>query len=158
MPDQELKPVREAYETAALLNGALALFIEAVVNKDGIKKADKERNVLAVAFGGLPETEGWYQVYPENAIHGGEIFRPITPEEAERLRADCGWDEVLHVDWSAIKAAKEGRPLALSSYYWLGYRRVFHVHDQPNKDALVVLAELVPKPVAATPVEDTLRS
>ena len=50
VPDQELKPVREAYETAALLNGALALFIEAVVNKDGIKKADKERNVLAVAL------------------------------------------------------------------------------------------------------------
>ena len=134
VPNQELKPVKYAYETARLLNGDLANIKETVMNKGELEKA-RRNYLLAVAGEGLPEVEGWYQVNRETAS-----IDSITPDVAAQLRNEGRWNAVLYVNQSAINAAREKRPVALDVSYY-GFRRYLDADDWPGDVARVALAK-----------------
>ncbi len=136
VPDQELRPVREAYGTAKSLHGELAGFIDTVMNRTELERAKKEVYLLAVAHNGLPEIAGWYQVYRETAR-----FNPMSDEDATGFMNEGRWDEVLYVNQNAVNAAKESRPLVLRVYYDCMGMVYLYADDWPGYVARVALVK-----------------
>ena len=110
VPEQPLSPVGNARETARALGGTLAAFDEAVGDVSALAKAKEGRYLLAVDSKGLPKEEGRYLIIRKN---GKVTFRSIKEKKADKIILEGRYNEVLYNNESALKAAKEGRPVAL---------------------------------------------
>lgn len=109
MPDQELKPVIDAYNTAKyVLRGELANFKETIMDGAELEKAKERGYPLAVDCKGMPRINGWYQVDRRTAT-----YESIFQIRAEELIRAGRWSEILRVNQSAVTAAYSSRPLTI---------------------------------------------
>ena len=116
------------------MGGELAGIRESFTNMVELKRALWRTNHVAVAPDGLPESSGWYKI-----DSGTASLNPIILAVAKQLTLDGRGDEVLHVNQSAVDAARGGcRPLTLGVGYWDSYW-YFFVDDCTHALALVAL-------------------
>jgi hypothetical protein len=144
VPEQSLKPVKDAYATVKSLGEGLRLgtFTETVadtqliINNRGRLLAVDPKDLLKNKKGEYQE--GYYQIIRIEEVIS---YKPISEKEADKLRHEEHWQDVLYVDSSAVKAANEKRPIALDVYD-LWDRRYLYASDWPNDVARVVVAKL----------------
>ncbi len=135
VPEQTPSPVKSARETARSLGGILATFDEAAADVGALAKAKEGKYLLAVDSTGMPKEEGWHLVIREN---GKITFKSIKEKEADKIISKGRYDEVLYVNESALKAAKEERPVALD--FVNGGRRYLGAVDWAGCGARVALS------------------
>ena len=139
--------LRDAYNTARELGGPLATFTETVFDLNALRHAADDNYALAVDPKGLPKKEGWYLVERTDEVE----YIPIRTDAEALLKRD-GLD-ILYVSNDAAKAAKEGRPVALSVIcddfdYWFLY-----AHGWPYDVARVALSSQSVPQANAVPTE-----
>ena len=113
MPEQSSKPVMDAYATAKSLRGTLATLKETIFDTQILTNAKEGRYLLAVDSKDLPTVPKWHKVIRDKNTNSVN-FESISEKEANSLINADRWNEVLYVNESAIKAAKEQRPVALA--------------------------------------------
>jgi hypothetical protein len=142
VPEQSLKPVKDAYATVKALGEDLRLgtFTETVCDTQLL--INNRGNLLAVDSKDLPKNkkgeyqEGWFQIIRAD----GEIsYKSISEKESKAFRTEEHWQDVLYVDSSAVKAANEKRPIALGVVGW--DRRCLLADGWPNDVARVALVK-----------------
>ncbi len=136
--------VKDARDTAISLGGTLAAFDEVVGDLKTIEKMKKDGDVLAVDSTGMPKETRWHQIIRNG---GKATFKRISGGEAVNKYADrYDGKDVVYVKKSALKAAKEGRPVTLKYIDYMinsedGWERQYLcAYDDPDINAIVPLA------------------